>query len=163
MQDIKIRHSEDSDIPCIKAIYEGPNAYSGTLQLPHPSLKKWESRLQTSREGFYSLVAVQGNEIIGQIGFDISPNPRRKHVGYIGMAVKDAHQGKGVGNKLLEAVIDLADNWLNLKRIELSVFTENNAAVHLYKKHGFTIEGESPAYAFRNGDYASVYHMGRVI
>ncbi len=56
-------------------------------------------------------------------------------------------QGLGVGRALLKTVIDLADNWLNLKRIELTVYVDNERAINLYKKFGFEIEGESKAYA----------------
>ena len=41
------------------------------------------------------------------------------------MAVHDKHTGKGVANALLSAMIDLADNWLNLRRIELTVYCDN--------------------------------------
>ena len=78
------------------------------------------------------------------------------------MAVKDDYQGKGVGNKLLSSAIDLAENWLNIQRLELTVYTDNDAAIALYKKNGFVIEGESSKFAFRNGDFVSVYHMARV-
>ncbi|MCW7551624.1 GNAT family N-acetyltransferase [Endozoicomonas gorgoniicola] len=162
MSEIIIRHSEVADIPEIKRIYEGKVASSGTLQLPYSSMQLWQSRLENLPTGFCSLVAEQNSEIIAQVGFEVYQNPRRKHVGSFGMAVKDSHQNQGVGSKLLSEITNLADNWLNLRRIEITVFTDNEAAICLYKKHGFTIEGESPDYAFRNGKYVSVYHMGRV-
>jgi GNAT superfamily N-acetyltransferase len=56
-----------------------------------------------------------------------------RHVGSIGMAVRDDWQGKGVGTALMEAALDLADNWLNLTRIELRVYT-NNAAGAAFSK-----------------------------
>ncbi|MFU7507526.1 GNAT family N-acetyltransferase [Vibrio cholerae] len=90
-------------------------------------------------------------------------NPRRRHVGTFGMGVKDDVQGLGVGSALLKTVIDLAANWLNLNRIALPVYVDNERAINLYKKFGFVIEGESKAYAFRNGSYVDVYHMARVV
>ena len=66
------------------------------------------------------------------------------------------------GGRLLAAAIDLAENWLNVTRLELTVFTDNRAAIALYEKHGFRIEGESPGYALRDGVHASVYHMARI-
>jgi putative acetyltransferase len=41
---------------------------------------------------------------------------------------------------MMRAVIDLADKWLNLARIELTVFTDNEPAIALYRKFGFEIE-----------------------
>ena len=78
-----------------------------------------------------------------------------------GMGVKDNYSGLGIGSKLLSTIIDLVDNWLNLSRIELTVYTDNQAAIGLYKKFGFVIEGESAAFAYRNGEYVSAYHMAR--
>ena len=78
------------------------------------------------------------------------------------MGIKDNVQGKGVGSALLATVTDLADNWLNLKRIEISAYVDNERAINLYKKFGFEIEGESKAFAFRNGKYVNVYHMARI-
>jgi hypothetical protein len=43
------------------------------------------------------------------------------------MAVHDDWQGKGVGAALMEAALDLADNWLNLTQVELNVYTDNAA------------------------------------
>jgi putative acetyltransferase len=78
------------------------------------------------------------------------------------MAVHDDWQGKGVGAALMEAALDLADNWLNLTRIELSVYTDNAAAVALYEKFGFEIEGTHRRFAFRNGEYVDAYSMARI-
>ncbi len=78
------------------------------------------------------------------------------------MAVRDDWQGKGIGTALMEAALDLADNWLNLTRVELSVFTENAAAIALYEKFGFEVEGTHRRYAFRNGAYVDSYSMARV-
>ena len=52
----------------------------------------------------------------------------------------------------MQAALDLADNWLNLTRLELEVYTDNEAAIQLYKKFGFTIEGTLAQYAFRMGN-----------
>lgn len=62
----------------------------------------------------------------------------------------------------MEAVIDLAENWLNLKRLELTVNTDNPSAIHLYEKYGFVIEGTLRKNAFRAGTYIDGYAMARV-
>ena len=58
--------------------------------------------------------------------------------------------------------MDLADNWLNLQRLELTVFTDNEPAVRLYKKSGFEIEGTLRRHIFRAGKYVDVYSMARL-
>src|SRR6185436_6242636 len=89
-------------------------------------------------------------------------SPRRAHVRHIGMAVRSEFQGKGVGNALMSALIEVADNWLNVSRLELTVFTDNERAIALYRKHGFELEGTHKAYALRAGRYADVHAMARI-
>ena len=162
MQEIVVRHSESKDIPGIKAIFKGKTIYSNTLQLPYSSIEKWESQFETPQAGYYSLVAELDEDIVGHTGLKVDQNPARNHIGSCGIAVKDSHHRKGIGNKMLAAMVDLSDNWLNQKRLELSTYTDNEAAIGLYRKYGFEIEGESPCFAFRDGAYASAYPMGRV-
>ncbi len=78
------------------------------------------------------------------------------------MAVRDDWQGKGVGTALMGAALDLADNWLDLTRVELTVYTDNAAGIALYEKFGFEIEGTHRRYAFRNGEYVDAYSMARL-
>ena len=161
--EILIRRSEPNDAAAVRDIYAGIVAYSGTLQLPYPSIEIWQKRLTDVPAHAHSLVAEVNGEIVGNVGLEVCTSVRRRHVGTFGIGVKDECQGQGIGSALLEAVINLADNWLNLKRLELTVYTDNQAAVHLYKKYGFVIEGTSPAFAFRNGGYVDAYQMGRVV
>lgn len=53
-----------------------------------------------------------------------------------------------------QKIVDLADQWLNLVRLELLVYADNNAAIELYKKYGFQEEGILRRFAFRAGSYA---------
>ncbi|WP_444928219.1 GNAT family N-acetyltransferase [Microbulbifer sp. TRSA002] len=47
--------------------------------------------------------------------------------------------------------------------MELEVYTNNEQAIGLYKKYGFEVEGTAKNYAFRNGEYADVYLMAKVV
>jgi putative acetyltransferase len=161
--DLIIRRAEPADARGIKEIYECPNVYHNTLQLPHPSLEMWEKRISNIPENTYAYVALLDGVIVGNLGLEVCTNPRRRHVATFGMGVKDSEIGKGIGSQLVTTIIDLSDNWLNLKRLELTVYADNEQAIKLYKKYGFKIEGESKAYAFRNGNYVSAYLMARVI
>ena len=67
-----------------------------------------------------------------------------------------------LGSALMSAACDLADNWLNLHRIELDVFADNEAGIALYKKFSFVIEATARRFAFRNGEYGDCYIMGRL-
>ncbi|MCG9756790.1 GNAT family N-acetyltransferase [Shewanella insulae] len=159
--EISIRHSKEGDIEGIFALYGQRSCYAGTLQRPYPSLAFWQKRLKDLPENCYSLVAVREGKIVGQLGMEVYSNARRKHVANFGMAVCELARGQGIGSALLAAMIDLATNWLAVRRIELEVYTDNQAAIALYKSHGFEIEGEAKDYAFRDGGYVNAFLMAR--
>ena len=163
MVNVSIRHAEPSDTEAIHRILSGPRAVEGTLQLPLQSLEGVRKRFSDAPEGLYHLVARVDGEVVGHLGLGTFPTRwRRRHVGEIGVAVRDDWQDKGVGTALMGAALDLADNWLNLTRIELAEYTDNGAGVALYEKFGFEVEGTHRRYAFRNGEYVDAYSMARV-
>ncbi|MGF1702072.1 GNAT family N-acetyltransferase [Photobacterium makurazakiensis] len=161
--DVIIRHIEASDFSALREILASTEAYSSTLQLPYPSLGMWEKRLEATPDNVYRLVAECNDEVIGEISLSVQANPRRKHVADIGMVVRGDRQGQGIGSKLLAAIIELAEQWLAVSRIELTVYTDNSKAIALYEKHGFKIEGHAKNYAFRKGEYVDAYHMARLV
>ncbi len=78
------------------------------------------------------------------------------------MMVRDDWHGKGIGSALMQALVDLADKWLNLYRLELDVYTDNEPAIKLYKKFDFHIEGTRVGEAFRDGKFVDTYAMARL-
>jgi len=131
--EITVRRTEPDDYKALHRIFSGPRTVAGTMQMPLPSAEMWRERLAKPPEGSYSLVACVEDEVVGNLSLHTSPTRwRMRHVGSIGMAVRDHWQGKGIGTTLMEATLDLADNWLNLTRIELRVWVDNAAAIALY-------------------------------
>jgi L-phenylalanine/L-methionine N-acetyltransferase len=160
---IVVRRAEPGDAEAIQQTFVGSRAIAGTLQLPYPSVEMWRKRLAEVPAEDCLLVATIDGEVVGNLGLHAaSKSPRRRHVGNLGMAVRDDRMGRGVGTALLRAAIELADGWLNYQRLELTVYTDNLAALHLYRKFGFAIEGTCRAYAFRDGKYVDAYAMARL-
>jgi L-phenylalanine/L-methionine N-acetyltransferase len=160
--DIVIRATEPDDYRGVQRIFEGPRAVAGTIQLPYQSAELWRARLASPSQTFHPMVACVDGEIVGSIGIITAEHPRRRHVAELGMAVRDDWQGKGVGTALMGAAIDLADNWLNVERLELTVYTDNAPALALYQRFGFIIEGTHRRYAFREGTYVDAHSMARL-
>jgi len=160
--EIQIRHAEPDDYQAIQEIYSCPKAFAGTLQLPFPSREMWRKRLADPPDGAYNLVAVVEGKVVGQLGLHTSDRPRRRHAAAFGIGVHDDWQGKGIGRALLQACIEMADNWLNITRLELEVYTDNEPAVHLYKSFGFEIEGTKRRDAFRDGRFVDSHIMARL-
>jgi putative acetyltransferase len=159
---ITVRRVEPTDFEALQRLYSGQRVIWGTAQLPYPSVDLWRKRLAEPPAGMFGLVACIDDQVVGHLNIHTSPDrPRRRHAGQIGMAVRDDFQGQGVGTALLQAALDLADSWLNLRRMELEVYTDNEPAVRMYQRAGFVIEGTLRQYTFRDGKYVDVYAMVR--
>lgn len=73
---------------------------------------------------------------------------RSSHIAYLGgLAIHPAFAGKGFGKKMMQEMMDLA-NQQGYKRIELSVAIENLRAIKLYKNVGFEGEGVMRKYTY---------------
>ena len=162
MTDLVIRRASPSDAEAFVEIFSSPRVIWGTLQVLYPSVEVWRKKLEP-QDDLYSLVAVVEGKVVGFLSLHLNPNrPRRKHAAGLGMAVHEDWQGQGIGTALIQAAIDLADKWLNLTRLELEVYTDNEPALRLYKKFGFEIEGTMKQDSFRDGAYADVFFMARL-
>jgi putative acetyltransferase len=143
-------------------MFTAPTVYTGTLQLPYPSREYWRRRLSENTESVYYLVAIIEGRIVGMAHVATFNRPRRNHAGTIGISVHADWQGKGVGKELMRAIVNLADNWLNLKRLELEVYADNEAAIRLYERFGFQVEGRLRQHAYRDGQFVDSIVMGRL-
>ena len=159
---ITLERFSESHIEGVTALYNDPAITRQVLQMPFQSTEIWRQRLASDNERLVKLVALHQGTIIGNIGLEQFSRIRRSHAGSIGMGVAVAWQGKGVGSKLLAAVLDIADNWMNLQRVELSVYADNEAAIGLYRKFGFETEGLFRDYAVRDGRLVDTLSMARL-
>jgi putative acetyltransferase len=159
--DILIRAMEPADLPALTEAWNQPLAYTGTLQLPYTSLEARERR-HAGNPGATRLVAEIDGKAVGMLGLHREENPRRSHAASIGMAVHDDYAGQGAGAALMAAAIDLADNWLQVKRLELNVYADNARAIALYERFGFEREGLMRAYAWRGGAFVDSLTMARL-
>ena len=158
---VTIRAVEPNDYAAVCAIYAQRGVYFGTLQMPYPSVAMWKDRLEKPGPNFHMLVACIDDIPIGNIGLIASDRDRRRHTGHVGMGVHDDYAGRGVGQSLIDVALDIADNWLNLRRVELTVFADNERAIRLYKRTGFVTEGRLRDYAFRDGEFVDAIIMAR--
>ncbi|MBR8838929.1 MAG: GNAT family N-acetyltransferase [Stigonema ocellatum SAG 48.90 = DSM 106950] len=163
MAEVTIRAFEMADWEDVAALFNAPICRWGTMQMPYQSRDEIKRKLENPPPGLHRIVAVLNapQKVIGMISLHAFQG-RRSHVGSLGIFVHDDYHNQGIGSQLMQAVIDLVFNWLNLKRLELTVYTDNQSAVHLYEKYGFVIEGTMQKYAFRDGAYIDAYTMARL-
>ena len=161
---IQIRHLQaENDLDALHQIFSSASVIHGTMRLPFASKAYLHQRLQ-SQDGIIQLVATLADEVVGFLELITYPNvPRHRHVGEINMiTVQEAKQGMGIGRALMETAVDLADQWLQLTKLGLLVWEDNDSAIHLYQQFGFVIEGTMADYVFREGEYINAHMMGRL-
>lgn len=142
-----------------------PTVIHGTLQAPFTSVAHYRERLTFADDHMRFILAedADGKDgIVGNIGIHRSTRPRRLHTASIGMSVRGAWQGRGVGSALMAVALDVADNWWQVRRVHLEVYTDNAAAIALYRKFGFDVEGTLRQDAFRDGSYVDSHVMARL-
>ena len=165
--EIFIRPIRPEDAAAVNEIRRMRGVMENLLSIPSERIKKSEDYITNSDADTHQFVAVakdgDGNEkVIGCAGLQVYANPRLRHSGVVAIMVHKDYQGKGAGQKLMEALLDVADNWLMLVRVELGVYTDNERAINLYKKMGFESEGVRHKAAIRNGQYVNEYMMARI-
>ena len=159
---IIIERFAEAHVEGVTALYNDPAVARQVLQMPFQSSAVWRKRLAPDNEHVVQLVALHQGVVIGNLGLEAYSRMRRAHAGSFGMGVAVAWQGKGVGSTLLAAALDVADNWMNLHRVELSVYADNEAAIGLYRKFGFENEGLFRDYAVRDGQWVDTLSMARL-
>jgi putative acetyltransferase len=159
---ITIRAMQDDDLPAVNAIRNMAQARWGTLAIPFEAVELWRKRRAAAPPPAALLVACVDGVIVGQVFLGAHRPARRAHAATVGVMVHDAWQGRGVGTRLMAALLDIADNWLNLKRLSLTVIADNAPAIRLYNRFGFKPEGLKRADVFRNGAFADALRMARL-
>jgi|Deesub1362A_J573_1020465.scaffolds.fasta_scaffold09171_2 RimJ/RimL family protein N-acetyltransferase len=95
------------------------------------------------------LIASLKNKIVGTCEIR-KMKGKKSHVGEFGISVKKEYRKKGIGKRLLKTAFSEAKN-IKINLLQLSVFSNNKAAISFYKKEGFKECGRIPkALKFKN-------------
>lgn len=109
-----------------------------------------------------TLVAEENGNIVGFLSAERGFANRIKHSAYIVIGILTVYRGRKIGVKFFEEM----EKWAlesNITRLELTVMTHNEGAIHLYKKMGFKIEGTKEKSLIVNGQYVDEYYMGKIL
>jgi putative acetyltransferase len=158
---VMIRPVRVEDVVDLEAVRHQPGVLDGTLNIPSERLLDRRRRIEDLDPNVHELVAEIDGRVVGTAGL-IAYQGRMNHAGEIAhIMVHDEFQGRGIGRQLLEALLDIADNYLGLVRVELGVYSDNEA-VRLYESLGFTHEGIKRKCARRRGRLVDAVMMARI-
>ena len=108
------------------------------------------------------LVAENDKEIVGFLSAERGVPKRIRHTAYIVVGIRKAFRGKGAGSKFFREL----DSWArqnDIKRLELTVMCPNKAAIHLYEKNGFAVEGVRKKAMYVDGEYIDEFYMAKLL
>jgi len=123
----------------------------------------WLSKVLTRLEKdemFYLVAEVDGkvvavSEISKRTGYE-------KHVGVIGIAIREGFRDIGIGTEVMNTLIGQARS-MSLKVLTLSAFATNKRAIHVYEKVGFVRTGAVPKKHFKDGNYIDEIILTKVM
>jgi putative acetyltransferase len=160
VNDIIIRPVCLQDAHALWTIARQQGVIETTMALPSLRLEQRIQSLSNLSENEHYMVAQKAGQVVGLAGLTVGIN-RLRHSGYLFVYVASKNQGQGIGSRLLQTLLDLADNWLLLQRVELTVLTENEAARRLYERLGFVVEGYRKLSVISHGQTKDEWLMAR--
>ena len=107
------------------------------------------------------LVADADGELVGFVVALGGPYRRNSHKAHVATGVRRAFWGRGIGTQLFENLIRWAEE-TGLRRLELLVMTTNEAAIALYRKMGFEVEGTKRHSLLVDGELVDEWVMARL-
>ena len=134
----------------------------GEFELTEREEAEFLRACRASESGVY-LLALIGDEIVGTLNFSAGHRSRIRHSGELGMSVRKAYWGLGVGSSLLDTLLDWARQTGVIKKVNLRVRADNHRAILLYERKGFVREGTIRKEIFLNGAYYDLEWMGLVL
>jgi RimJ/RimL family protein N-acetyltransferase len=87
---------------------------------------------------------------------------RNHHNVHIVIGIRAAFTNQGIGTRLFQ----VCEAWARergLRRLELTVMTNNLPGIALYKKMGFQIEGTAPHALRVDGEFVDLYYMSKLL
>jgi putative acetyltransferase len=158
---LQIRPIRVQDAPAIHRIHLQESVIPYILSLPSDRLEQVEDRIKKLGPNQHEFVAELDGEVVGHAGL-VQLAGRRSHVGMLYLSVDSSHHGKGIGSALITKILDLADHWLMLERVELGVLSTNPWAQALYQRFGFVVEGTKRGAIRSAGQYVDEVIMSRL-
>ena len=109
-------------------------------ELKDEAFREKIAALSGSETGRYVVVECQG-EVVGHAILEPFKLEVTAHAVDLTIAVNEGHQGQGHGKALLRHLLDWATRNPKIERVMLNVRSSNTAAISLYEKLGFVVEG----------------------
>ena len=134
----------------LQALEESPPAF-GSLPADEPDLTRTATRLVADNDRCF-FGAFQGEQLVGIIRLSRYEAANEKHRAYLGgLFVVPDFRRTGCGRALIQAALNRASSLPGLRRVNLSVVVQQEAAIGLYQSFGFRRYGTERETFLRDG------------
>ncbi len=147
----------------LSALLANPTAFAGSFEdeAAQP-IADTEQRL-TARDDRAVLGAFVDDVLVGSVGINRETTAKLAHkAGIWGMYVAAEHRGAGIGRRLLNEAISLAQKSSGVRQLTLYVNAVNVTAIALYESLGFVTYGVEPCGMQVNGAFYDEHLMVKV-
>ena len=143
----------------LEGLKHHPEAFSSTFEREGAKPLSWFEDRITRGNVFGAFV---GAELLGVAGFWPQDGTKTSHKATLwGMYVRPAARGSGLGQHLVEAILDHVSG--RVEQLGLSVVSENEAAHRLYRRLGFSEYGRELNALKQGGRYFDEILMARFL
>lgn len=110
------------------------------------------------------IMCIVDGKVVGNCEISVFKGIKTRHRASIGIALISDFWNQGIGTKMMEELIRLAESREDVMQIELEFVEGNARARHLYEKMGFRITGVHPnAIRLKDGTLLNCYTMIREV
>ncbi|TAA72281.1 GNAT family N-acetyltransferase [Planococcus salinarum] len=142
--EIRIISPQDAEayyILRLEALLDSPDAFS-TLYEDALNKPIDKTRANLASEDAVTFGAYEGGRLVGNMTLARKTLPKMKHrASIVAVYVSPQFRGTGLANALMDKVMDYADGWDGLERLDLMVASDNLRAKNFYLKYGFETYG----------------------
>lgn len=134
----------------------------GSFQMTLEQEREW-IRQHTTQDNALLLVVEAEGEIVGALHCEGSADLFTRHNVSFGVSLRADYRGKGIGTQLISECLAWARSKPYVRRVQLEVFANNEAAIQLYERLGFLTEGWRERAYYIDNHYVDTYLMSQQI
>ena len=163
-----LRHATEEDAKTLKEhriVVAGETDYLSRYPDEMTMTVEEEARTLERKENSFDelmMIAEIDGKLVGNSGiYPVGPYDRLKHKANFGVSIKKAYWGMGIGTIILNRMLMIAKE-AGYEMMNLEVIEGNASAIRMYERYGFHLFGkEEKGFRYRDGSYATIYHMHR--
>ena len=163
-----LRHATAEDAKMLKEhriVVAGETDYLSRYPDEMTMTVEEEARTLERKENSFDeqmMIAEIDGKLVGNSGvYPVGSYDRLKHKANFGVSIKKAYWGMGIGTIILNRMLMIAKE-AGYEMMNLEVIEGNASAIRMYERYGFHLFGkEEKGFRYRDGSYATIYHMHR--